>query len=315
MLPDPEARAYQIFHPVAADAVECALRKNSQFAYYTTTTTAQLVLGGGSIWIRRTSSMNDLSEVQHGIAFVRALPSTPAGLRLQSAVDAIAPGLFERLFREFLADADWLSNNTFITCISEHEPADNDGRLSMWRGYGDGNDGVAIVLKPGPILAGGTSSVTLSPVHYGDEHEFLSRVDVLSRNLTRNADFVRAMGVSKVEQRLRAVIRFAVLCLKHPGFREEAEWRILHTTGFEQEAGLGRGTDQNGAPIRILRLAATQEADLSPAALVDRIIVGPMDDARQRQKADELVEAMSSAGIGDARSRVRLSSIPFRDKR
>jgi hypothetical protein len=41
--------------------------------------------------------------------------------------------------------------NTYVLCFSEHAAEDSDGLLSMWRGYGNGGSGAALVIDTGKI--------------------------------------------------------------------------------------------------------------------------------------------------------------------
>ena len=54
--------------------------------------------------------------------------------------------------------------NTFVLCFSEHAKEDNDGLLSMWRGYGDQGRGVAIVLDTAQIAPRDDSFLILAKV-------------------------------------------------------------------------------------------------------------------------------------------------------
>jgi hypothetical protein len=44
--------------------------------------------------------------------------------------------------------------DTYIFCLSQHRPTDNDGLLSMWRGYGGQGRGAAIVFDAGKVDLG-----------------------------------------------------------------------------------------------------------------------------------------------------------------
>jgi hypothetical protein len=81
--------------------------------------------------------------------FHGAMPLTYVMIRILNArrVDAFR-NAFTHFYNQF---ASSYVLDTYVLCLSEHNPADVDGVLSMWRGYGGNGDGAAIVLDSSKI--------------------------------------------------------------------------------------------------------------------------------------------------------------------
>lgn len=75
---------------------------------------------------------------------------------------------FENAFNHF-----WNAHafDTYVFCTSEHEKNDNDGRLSMWRGYGGNGTGSAIVLDTAKLNVYNESPLILDRVTYAARDE------------------------------------------------------------------------------------------------------------------------------------------------
>ena len=95
--------------------------------------------------------MNDVEEILfgivHGITNVRdnddikrALGTTDRYNKFTKILDHFI-GEFEE---EYLID-------TYVFCMSEHDPENTDGMLSMWRGYGGNGKGAALVFDASKI--------------------------------------------------------------------------------------------------------------------------------------------------------------------
>src|SRR6185312_16567078 len=66
---------------------------------------------------------------------------------------------FDRFAKEHVLD-------TYVFCLSNHDKEDDDGRLSMWRGYGANGNGAAIVIDMAKINVTETSPLIIAKVSY-----------------------------------------------------------------------------------------------------------------------------------------------------
>ncbi|MCK1709872.1 MULTISPECIES: DUF2971 domain-containing protein [unclassified Bradyrhizobium] len=90
--------------------------------------------------------MNDIEEVRFGViegnqivlASEDLVTACKTAERAQLFKDSFAH-FFNRFANEHILD-------TYVFCLSSHKRDDDDGRLSMWRGYGANGNGIAIVF-------------------------------------------------------------------------------------------------------------------------------------------------------------------------
>ncbi len=106
------------------------------------------------------------------------------------------------------------------------------------------------------------------------------------------------------------------VCLKHEGFHEEREWRVVHnpkrlpsqlmTSSIETIGGVPQLVYKipiGGGPPDDLN-------DISLANMLNRIVIGP--SAYLWAMYEAFVSALTSAGVDDASSKVFVSGIPLR---
>jgi hypothetical protein len=112
------------------------------------------------------------------------------------------------------------------------------------------------------------------------------------------------------------VLRFAAYCTKHPGFREELEWRVIYSPSFELSETISHEiVSIDGVPQRIYKipLIDAPEKGLDGADIpqfFDRIIIGPTDYPIAIRDAFET--ALHTAGVEDPAERIVVSDIPIR---
>src|SRR5262249_48274224 len=146
-LPSAADQYREAFFPLAAKRVKELRSSGSRFVHYTTADTATHILRTNEAWLRNTSTLNDFSEVEHGLECLQTALASESGNKFRDALRESAPGVADEVQELFEACLPAIRERTFVTCFSEHNPKeDRYGRLSMWRAYG-GNSGVALVLN------------------------------------------------------------------------------------------------------------------------------------------------------------------------
>jgi hypothetical protein len=109
----------------------------------------------------------------------------------------------------------------------------------------------------------------------------------------------------------------AATCVKHEGFYEEREWRVVYTTALSTSRLLEHSTEVvQGVPQKVykvpLDVAASPElASLDLANILQRVIVGPT--AYPWVMYEAFVEALTKAGVPNPSERVWVSDIPLRE--
>jgi hypothetical protein len=127
--------------------------------------------------------------------------------------------------------------DTYVFSLSQHNSTDDDGRLSMWRGYGGQGNGAALVFNTRFFAANENSPLLVAKVRYGSAEERVA--DLLKRlnnwcGILRNADIpddkLHLAGFS-----IFSLIKVFALVTKHRGFSEEQEWRIVYLPEYDRE--------------------------------------------------------------------------------
>jgi len=306
-----------IFCPYALKRQEEALANGQKFVHYTTADAALKILTSKEVWMRKSSAMNDFREVHHGIdCLSTAYRHDVVGTKFKAALNEAFPGLDDEVAKLF---DGWMPNfihDTYLTCVSEHDNIeDNIGRLSMWRSYG--SSGVGLVMNNGAFLRPSDAlRAYTSPVAYLDRDLFQNQFEEVAANIKTNMDFIRSRGRETVKNIIFNMFKMAVVCTKHPGFREEREWRVIFSPALYKSERLIKDIQIIGGipqPIYKIPLKDVQEEEFYGAelnALLDRVIIGPTQYPVVVYEA--FVDVLEKAGVDNPREKVVTSDIPLR---
>lgn len=108
----------------------------------------------------------------------------------------------------------------------------------------------------------------------------------------------------------------AAVSLKHAGFAEEREWRVIYLPDLnpskliEQAIEVIQGIPQIVYKIPLVDSSVNDVVGVSVHILVDRVIIGP--SAYPIAMYSAFMKVLREAGIIDAASRVVMSGIPSR---
>jgi hypothetical protein len=309
------AAVLRLFFGYADERTQNLKEHHLKLAHYTSADVGAQILLKQNIWMRNASSMNDYLEFKFGSACLKAA-LREHGPRFAAALDVARPKLSHEVL-EWLYRADFNhQHHTYLTSMSEHEPEDDLGLLSMWRAYGGPVAGVALVFNPDFIeIDTNELAAWSSPVVYG-EHDFFAAFDATIQRLEQNPDKMRAIDPEALKSIAFNALQFAILSTKHIGFREEREWRIIHeprevASAWVQptfESVRGKPEVVYHLPIQNQNGMNLPEIDLN--RLLYRIIIGPCQDPLQI--ASTFADILLHIGIKDPEERIRVSHIPLR---
>jgi hypothetical protein len=129
---------YLVHVSIDINDLEFLIEKRPLLAHYTSISVLEKIMKTGEIWLSNPLFMNDLEEVRFGL-------QQGARLFLQSEAVTQVCGTTARYNRIKHAFSHFYNQfdlehafDTNVFCLSEHEPTNTDGLLSMWRGYGAG---------------------------------------------------------------------------------------------------------------------------------------------------------------------------------
>ncbi len=316
---DIHQQALEIFSPNYIERVNRVKTEQLQFVQYTSAEAAMSMIQNQEIWLRNTQCMNDFNEVEHGLRCLNdAIRDHEVGKNFQALFDELFPGVRKTFFESFESWIPHFKTSTFITCVSEH-PQDEDkyGRLSMWRAYG-GKSSVALVLNSTPFFAETDVFYAYSyPVAYLDKDDFNQEFTKLTERMHDAKSFLKELGSDVVSNYLFQTFQSAVFSVKHPGFKEEREWRVVYNPSYRRSEKMSMEIRSiSGVPQEIQKLPLKDFPDdgftgATIPQFLKQIIIGPNDQQIVLGKA--FAQLLSRAGVDDPWSRISYSGIPLRD--
>jgi hypothetical protein len=307
---------------------DLALNESKEIAHYTSAEAGYAILKEQKFWFRNTKYMNDFSEGQWGWnLLVKAYNGTKdtQTKTLKAALDSIAPKLSEK-FKEMMNNQrhnqDW---HPYISCFCEHDflenKEDDHGKLSMWRAYGRPH-GVCLVFAKDVFLEGDETidNLLTTKVRYWDQGEFKDQYyNILVNNINKHKDWdwiQHSVSSEDLLFILQKVLWFACHSIKHPGFKEEEEWRVV-TWSEANEASdyMAKETVfRGGTPEIIYTLDLKKLSEKIPDVAIDkfikRIIIGPSDKTQEQREA--FIDILKQNNVSNPEERVVISGIPLR---
>ncbi|GLQ53626.1 DUF2971 domain-containing protein [Devosia nitrariae] len=304
----------QIFFGQALGERARIVQNNKRFVHYTSAEAAFSMIKNAEVWMRKSSTMNDFSEIEHGIECLFHAYKGPFGERLKRTLENAHPNIVSQIAEIF---DSWLPHfrlETYLTCISEHEDKeDRTGRLSMWRAYGN----VAIVLNK-DIFMSETDALKAysSPVAYLYPHQFEVEFGKVVERAEAASSYLATLDRELVVHNVFSMFRYAVLCTKHPGFHEEREWRVIYSPTFELSPRIKKTIEViRGVPQAVCKIPLSDAPDdglngIEIPKLVNRVIIGPSQYPFAQLEA--FIYLLEERGMSDARERVWVSDVPLR---
>lgn len=316
----PAMKLASIFLPYASKRRENMIAQNGRFVHYTSAGNAIKIIQTRKLWMRNARCMNDYMEVSHGHELL--LKFFQDNDRKDSFYRALEPCGNEIARKSLeLFDQWWgkIQYNTFICSISEHDPDENKhGRLSMWRAYGQLSAKAAIVFnvpfQPEDATTG--LSIMLSPVAYYSYEDVEKELTEVINNIKNNMNFLLSLESQIIIGHIFAMLVSATISLKHEGFKEEREWRVIYLPDLKASELMSRSIETvNGVPQNIYSIPLEENptkkvVGISIPQLVERVILGPSEYSLPLREAFKV--ALEEAGVEDAESRVVVSGIPIR---
>lgn len=294
--------------------------KRPLLAHYTSVAVLEGMMANDEIWFSHPLYMNDLEELRFGMieganAF-RTSDELKAAFQDAQLHDSLMTH-FNNLFVEFDKEHAF---DTYVMCLAKHDSEDNDGLLSMWRGYGAGGSGVAIVFDTSKISASDESPFIISSVKYMTT---ANRLEWIAAKIKGIAELLT--GTTPTDQELHDIAYYWIerlkvfsLFTKHTGFIEEQEWRIVYMNERDKERKLksmhGYAITPRGVEPKLKFKVEPIEGlfgeHLSLEGIIDRIILGPTTSTViAANSVKRLLQQKGKPALAD---KIVPSTIPFR---
>jgi Protein of unknown function (DUF2971) len=191
------------------------------------------------------------------------------------------------------------------------------GRLSMWRAFGGESARVAFVIKiPFENTVGALLNVWISPVAYFRDDELSKEFEDVASNVQQNLEMLLAAPRQILIGAIFMMLVAGVACLKHEGFHEEREWRIVYNPKrVPSQLMLSNIEVINGVPQGVYKIPISggppdELNQIGINNLLDRVIIGP--SPYPWAMYDAFASAPAKAGVEDAGNKVFVSGIPIR---
>lgn len=309
----------EIFTPHAVMQRKQHIGRGYRFVHYTSADSALKIVKSKRMWLRNVTCMSDYKEVEHGLDMLNlVLKKQGKDGPFMSAIASVGNGLLDDAIALFNRWLPVTRGDTYIACLSEYwgDVHDERGRLSMWRAFGQGPR-VAIVLRP-PIDTSKADplNVVFSPVAYLEQDDvsnvFLSVTDAITKNLS----FLRSLKRESIVDALFRTFLASALCLKHPGFHEEREWRLMYLPKRDPSPLLRSKTESIGGVPQLIyempidKSASAQLADIDLPKIIEKIIIGPTDYPTAVYEA--FAAELTNIGVPDPKDKIKISNIPLR---
>lgn len=289
-------------------------------AHYTSIAAFEQMMANDEVWFSNPLYMNDLEELRFGMiegARVFRESSTLREAIPHPDLHARLIHFFDHLFHEFDTKHAF---QTYVMCLSLHKSEDSDGRLSMWRGYGAGGNGVAIVFDTAKFEANDASPLIVGEVKYGSSAQ---RLDWINEKINALAEILKGQCLDDETLQHAAYnwierLKLFSLFTKHIGFCEENEWRIVYMNERDPDGVLSQMhsyaiTARGAEPklkLKVKPLVGVFSEDLKFDNIVDRIILGPTTSTVLA--ANTVKRILEQKGKGVLAQKIVPSTIPFR---
>jgi len=296
-------------------------RRNIRLAYYTHCETANKLIRNQEFWLRDCRLMNDSKEVVHGIELIdKYFSDENKSRKFKEALNSISTGVAEKALAEFEKWKAVRKSETYIMSFSRHAPPESrfahieeeHGRLSMWRGYG-GPQGVALILKiPFSQRSNGKIMFFLSAVGYFDSVD--EHLKEIAESIEAERAFLSTLPSDWLFNTTFLMLVMAATCLKHPGFADEDEWRLIYMPSTwkldlvrEEQVEIRLGHPEKVCKIYLNDFKEAGISGTDPNSLIERVIVGPGEF--QGEIKGYIVDALKAASVSHPDDRVQLSGI------
>lgn len=295
-------------------------QKRPLLAHYTSLQTLESIIGNGEIWFSNPLLMNDFEEVRFGM--INGRDEVLSNIMIKEAFET------EVRYNNFLQQFNARFKNfdekeaidLYVFCLSEHDPSDSDGRLSLWRGYGADGKGAALVIDTNNVPADDKLPLVVAPVQYATAQE---RLDWINNTLNSFSKIVQATEIPEDKIWLSAHALFERIYLfsvfsKHKSFDEEKEWRLAYIphrdtvtlVGDQLSYFLGANGLEPKLKLNIEKLGVKLGTPMSIETLVHSIILGPQASSLiSRAMMVRMLKELHKESLVQV---LRSSSIPYR---
>jgi hypothetical protein len=309
-----------------ADFINLAtLTERPLLAHYTSLDVLEKIVKHDEVWFSNPLFMNDLQEMRfgmlEGLNVFQRYSSDPSFIAASGSAERarILSHYFNYYFSQF--DINHVLD-VYVFCLSQHEPANTDGLLSMWRGYGGQGDGAALIFNTDFISFNPNSPLLIAKVNYASESDRLAWISnqfqTCMKVLAAHALNIPDEKLYIVAHQMFELMKLYSLTSKHPGFSEEREWRIIYLPDRDKNKIMadrfgyivGKNGIQPKLKFKIQPLPIDPGATWTFENILNQIILGPSLSSQLACKA--VCRMLELNNKPQFKTKVSVSSIPLR---
>jgi len=294
--------------------------KKPLLAHYTSMDALEKILRTDEIWFSNPLNMNDLEELRFGILTGEECFRSSKVIRGALGSSKRQQLFYESFYRYFNEFIDNQLLDIYVFCFSEHKVDNTDGLLSMWRGYGGGGTGAAVIFDAAKIEPTEFSPLIFRPVTYGSREERTAWFEKCASKIAEilTDDHIPDENLYLLSSALFDRLKVFSLLSKHDGFTEEKEWRLVYMADWDYDRLLKQMLDytsdrkgiQPKLKFKLTHIEGVTAKNLSLSQITDSIILGPSQaSALNIASVGRMLEKIRKPELKD---RLRASSIPFR---
>ncbi|UDL90198.1 DUF2971 domain-containing protein [Mesorhizobium sp. PAMC28654] len=304
-----------------------SLLKNNDLitlAHYTSAKVLLDMLEKKEVWMRNARCMNDFSEIDYAKWCIQEYfrdEKRRDAFRL--ACENCHEGAFDFVSKLLDGHLPAIYNRTYISCLAQHDIEDDaNGRLSMWRGYGGADVAVSIVLRKAAVIRDGSGPYGIQgyPVQYPKMDGLFEDLNRRRDIMVENKEEISSGSFEYFRNHLFGMFQVLLATIKHPGFSEENEWRLIYLPDLNPSKDMEKTKVQialNGMPQSIYKIPVNGEKFNDDRAvtvdeLIQGIIVGPCAEAGVAIAA--IQDALMRANHRSAQKIVHFCGIPYRER-
>lgn len=226
----------EAFGPLLIDLNDVYILEQERplLAHYTSMAVLEKILKTEEVWFSNPLFMNDLEEVRFGFRRGREIFKQSETIRVACDTADRYNALKHYFYHYFNEFDQKQALDVYVFCLSQHERENEDGRLSMWRGYGGQGNGAALVFNTRFFGANPNSPLLIAKVRYGSGAQ---RLADLNARVDQWCQILRQAMLPDDKLYLAAfafflLIKFFALVTKHIGFKEE--WRVIYMPEYDR---------------------------------------------------------------------------------
>jgi hypothetical protein len=313
-----------LFLPCFASIQNLAISESRPLlAHYTSLEVLEKIMANDEVWFSNPLFMNDMQEMQFGMDEGLA----EFGRLMANGELEATCGSAERteILRQHFSNYWHVFNlnhalDVYVFCLSEHDPKDNDGRLSMWRGYGGNGNGAALIFNTDFLTFTAESPLLFGKVQYDTDD---GRRKLIAQNMR---DALKIIATNTIPDDKLYIAAFQIFNLivvyslisKHKAFSEEQEWRIIYFPNRDTNGLMKNWFNYTVGPrgiepklkSKIQPLPIDGAGEWTFGTILNRIILGPTQASELAARS--IGRMLDLNKKSDFKDKLVRSAIPFR---